>query len=176
MGYRLGGRFISVLNDFDLALIKKFLSSNKNPPRGLERTGTVPFMSLHLLVPKAIAGQVEHMYYHDAESFIWVLTWICLRYDKGELLRRNRPLDEWLTVDARGCHKEKMSYLGTVDIIPPTPSHEGNFEVAMRCLEVVYRHAAPFSSVPKDDDVVFDMWLQNHVPQNVLQSNISLVE
>ncbi|KAG2101546.1 hypothetical protein BD769DRAFT_1508385, partial [Suillus cothurnatus] len=120
-------------------------------------------MSLHLLVPKAIAGQVEHMYYHDAESFIWVLTWICLRYDKGELLRRNRPLDdEWLTVDARGCHKEKMSYLGTVDIIPPTPSHEGNL-----------KHAAPFSSVPKDDDVVFDMWLQNHVPQNVLQSNFS---
>ncbi|KAG2064204.1 hypothetical protein BDR04DRAFT_1035880, partial [Suillus decipiens] len=67
MGYRLRGRFISVLNDFDLSSIRQFLSSVKNAPQGFERTGTVPFMSLHLLVPGAIAGQVEHVYYHDAE-------------------------------------------------------------------------------------------------------------
>ncbi|KAG2105387.1 hypothetical protein BD769DRAFT_1311338, partial [Suillus cothurnatus] len=58
MGYRFGGRFMSVLSDFDL-------SSIKDAPKGPERTGTVPFMSLHLLVPEAIVGQVEHVYYHD---------------------------------------------------------------------------------------------------------------
>jgi serine/threonine protein kinase len=62
MGYRFGGRFMSVLSDFDL-------SSIKDAPKDPERTGTVPFMSLHLLVPEAIVGQVEHVYYHDAESF-----------------------------------------------------------------------------------------------------------
>ncbi|KAG1772481.1 hypothetical protein EV702DRAFT_1033620 [Suillus placidus] len=173
MGYRLGGRFIGVLNDFDLSSIIRFLSSIKDAPKGFERTGTVPFMSLHLLVPKAIAGQVEHVYYHDAESFIWVLTWICLRYKNGKLLSRNRPLDEWLTVDARGCHKEKMSYLATLHDIHPTPSHQKNFDVAMQCLAVVHTYTGPFASIPGDDEIVFSTWLQNHVPQNVLQGNIS---
>ncbi|KAG2048642.1 hypothetical protein BDR06DRAFT_1024315 [Suillus hirtellus] len=176
MGYRLRGRFMSVLNDFDLSSLKRFLSSIQDGPRGFERTGTVPFMSLHLLTRKAIAGQVEHVYYHDAESFIWVLTWICLRYENGELLRKNRPLDEWLRVDARGCHEKKMSYLGTADEIRPTRSHEANFEVAMRCLEVILRCSGPFISVPADDEVVFKTWLLNHVPQNVTEGNISVVE
>jgi hypothetical protein len=176
MGYRLGGRFISILNDFDLASIKKFLLLNKNSPRGFECTGTVPFMSLDLLVPEATAGQVEHVYYHDTELFIWVLTWVCLRYEKGELLRRNRPLDEWLTVDAMGCHKEKMSFLGRLHSMRPTPSHQKNFDVAMHCLAMVYRNLDPFTIVVKDDEVVFNTWLQNHVPQKILQGNISPVE
>ncbi|KAG2036602.1 hypothetical protein BDR03DRAFT_959480 [Suillus americanus] len=36
MGYRLGGRIISVLNDFDLSLTKR------DGPRGFKRTGTIP--------------------------------------------------------------------------------------------------------------------------------------
>ncbi|KAG2064221.1 hypothetical protein BDR04DRAFT_284843 [Suillus decipiens] len=172
MGYRFRGRFISVLNDFDLSSIKQFLSSAKNAPQGFERTGTVPFMSLHLLVPQAIAGQVEHKYYHDAESLIWVLTWICLRYENGKLLRKNRPLDDWLTVDAMGCHDKKMGFLGRLDSMRPTPSHQKNFDVAMQCLAVIYKYAGPFQSIPADDEVVFNTWLQNHVPENVLQGDI----
>ncbi|KAG1855272.1 hypothetical protein F4604DRAFT_1590846, partial [Suillus subluteus] len=90
MGYRdrLGGRFISVLDDFDLS------STERHGPRGIECTETIPFMPLHLLVPKVGAGKVEHVYYDDAESFIWVLTWICLRCENGKLISRNRPLDK----------------------------------------------------------------------------------
>lgn len=172
MGYRLRGRFMSVLNDFDLSSIKRFLSSIKDAPRGLERTGTIPFMALDLLMPEATAGQVEHVYYHDAESFIWVLTWICLRYDNGKLLRKNRPLDEWLTVDAMGCHEKKTSFLGMLRRIHPTQSHEGNFKVALQCLEVIIALFSPSTSVPEDDEVVFNTWLQKHVPENVLQGNI----
>ncbi|KAG1821229.1 hypothetical protein EV424DRAFT_1401621 [Suillus variegatus] len=164
MGYRFGGRFISVLNDFDLSSIIPSVSSIQDAPQGFERTGTVPFMSLHLLTRKAIAGQVEQLYYHDAES-------------------RNRPLDEWLTVDARGCHGKKASYLATADEICPTRSHEANFKVVMgiftvvmRCLEVIHKYSGPFTSVPADDEVVFKTWLLNHVPQNVLEGNISLIE
>jgi serine/threonine protein kinase len=71
-----GGRWIGVLNDFDL-------SSTRDTPSGQERTGTVPFMALELLTKKAIHGQVKHMYQHDAESFIWVLTWVCICYEDG---------------------------------------------------------------------------------------------
>ncbi|KAG1778825.1 hypothetical protein EV702DRAFT_1044260 [Suillus placidus] len=174
MGYRLGGRFIGVLNDFDLSSTKRFLSSIKDTPKGFERTGTVPFMSLHLLVPEAIADQVEHLYYHDAESFIWVLTWVCLRYENGKLLKKNRPLDEWLTVDALGCHKKKTSFMARLRSMRPTPSHQKNFDVAMQCLAVVHRYTAPFASVPGDEEEVFNTWLQNHVPKDTIQATSCL--
>ncbi|KAG1811680.1 hypothetical protein EV424DRAFT_1419697 [Suillus variegatus] len=74
-GYRTQGQFTGVLNDYDLSLFQR------DSPNSLERTGTVPFMALDLLIPKSMAGKVEHVYAHDAESFIWVLTWTCLRYE-----------------------------------------------------------------------------------------------
>jgi hypothetical protein len=50
------GRWIGVLNDFDL-------SSTRDTPSGQERTiGTVPFMALDFLTEEAIEGQVEHLY------------------------------------------------------------------------------------------------------------------
>ncbi|KAG1727859.1 hypothetical protein EDB19DRAFT_173103 [Suillus lakei] len=157
MGYRLGGQFISVLNDFDLSSIKQ------HGPIGFERTGTIPFMALDLLMSEAIASEVEHVYYHDAESFIWVLTWVCLRYEKGELLRKGRPLDEWLTVDAMGCHEKKTSFLAMLRRIRPTRSHGGNFKVAKDCLAMIIKLIDPSTSVPGDDEEVFQTWLQNHV-------------
>ncbi|KAG2064207.1 hypothetical protein BDR04DRAFT_1235208 [Suillus decipiens] len=128
MGYRIDGRFISVLNDFDLS------STEQNDTKGLERTGTVPFMSLRCIIPKAIANKVKHAYYHDAESFIWVLTWICLRYENGSLLSRNRLLDEWLKVDATRCHEKETSYLSRVGEISPMQLHQKNFGIAMQFL------------------------------------------
>jgi len=133
-------------------------------------------MLLDLLVPEAIAGQVKHVYYHDAESFIWVLTWVCLRYDNGRLLSKNRPLNEWLTVGATECHDKKMGFLRRLHSMHPTPSHQKNFDVAMHCLVMVYRNSDPFAIVVKDNEVVFNTWLQNHVPQKILQGDISPVE
>jgi len=57
-----------------------------------------------------------------------------------------------------------MSYMATVDEIPSTQSHKGNFKVDMRCLEVICRYTGPFASVPADDEEVFLIGLQNHVP------------
>ncbi|KAG0694107.1 hypothetical protein DFH29DRAFT_1006643 [Suillus ampliporus] len=70
MVYKLGDLWIGVLNDYDLS------STQNHSPSGRERTGTVPFMALDLLTKQAIAGEVEHLYQHDAESLIWVLGWV----------------------------------------------------------------------------------------------------
>ncbi|KAG1897795.1 uncharacterized protein F5891DRAFT_505686 [Suillus fuscotomentosus] len=174
MGYRLRGRFITVLNDFDLSSIEDLLSSIQGGPKGFERTGTVPFMALDLLKPEAIAGQVEHVYRHDAESFIWVLAWICLRYRKGKLLRKGRPLDEWLTVDAMGCLKEKSCFLTMLGTVRPTGSHEKSFKVAFDCLDTIIKSfISPTVPIPEDDEA-FKILLQNHVPQKILRRKISL--
>ncbi|KAG2355773.1 hypothetical protein BDR07DRAFT_1302159 [Suillus spraguei] len=126
------GRYIGVLNDFDL-------SSTRDSPSGQERTGTVPFMAVELLTEEAIKGKVKHLYRHDAESFIWVLIWVCLRYKAGRLLRKRRPLDEWLKVDAVGCRKEKNDFLITSHSrIKPSESHKGSsWKVVRSSLRVV---------------------------------------
>ncbi|KAI9460388.1 hypothetical protein HD554DRAFT_2133436 [Boletus coccyginus] len=73
-----GGRVAGVLVDFDLATIVDSVTGN-------ERTGTIPFMALHLSRNRGLACEIKHFYAYDAESFIWVLVWICLCYDDGEL-------------------------------------------------------------------------------------------
>ena len=101
---KVEGKIVGVLNDFDLA-------STQQSATGTERTGTVPFMALDLLEDDALEGHVNHAYEDDAESFIWVLVWISLRYDDGKNREHGRPMDDWLTVDAIGC-KVKAQLFG----------------------------------------------------------------
>ena len=44
------------------------------------------------------------------ESFIWVLIWVCLRYENGML--KGTMLNEWLKEDALGCHDKKTYEYG----------------------------------------------------------------
>jgi len=149
------GIVIGVLNDYDL-------SSIRNVPSGQERTGTVPFMAMALLTDKAIAGQVEHLYRHDAESFIWVLTWVCLRYEDGKLLSQGRPLDSWLTLGANRCLKEKSGFLTTeVRTMYPSESHAESWKVALKCLRLIYSHYGPGEFDEMTDGEVFRFWLEN---------------
>lgn len=83
-------------------------------------------------------GKIKHLYRHDAESFIWVLTWVCLRYREGTLLNKARQLDRWLQVDAIKCRKEKSDFLifGRHGI-EPSPSHADRWIVARSSLRLV---------------------------------------
>ncbi|KAI9460375.1 hypothetical protein HD554DRAFT_2133358 [Boletus coccyginus] len=131
-----GSLVVGVLIDFDLATIVDSVTGN-------ERTGTVPFMALDLLSKEVLAGKIEHIYAYDAESFIWVLVWICLRYDDGELRKDDRPLDEWLKVDALGCGEKKLYFL---NYIPQTLTagrgHERNWLVAKKHLNALVLYKA----------------------------------
>ncbi|KAG2358480.1 hypothetical protein BDR07DRAFT_1417738 [Suillus spraguei] len=155
MVYRLRGKFIGVLNDYDLSSFKR------DGPSSLERTGTVPFMAVHLLTVEAIAGKVEHLYAHDAESFIWVLMWVCLRYEGGKLLSKNRPLEHWLKLDAHGCRKEKneISRLGLA-AVSPSRSHEVSWEVVKKCFMGVHLLYTPLGYRKVDDKSAFELLLE----------------
>jgi Fungal protein kinase len=93
-----------VLNDFDLAHVR-----GKTRPSGTGRTGTMPFMALDLLTKNAWAGKVERLYRHDCESFVWVLLWICSRYDEGAEIEQP-PLKEFITSNFLQHYKEKRSF------------------------------------------------------------------
>ena len=101
---------IGVLNDYDLA------SQKGDPPRGNQRTGTIPFMALDLLRPDGQSGKVEHVYRHDLESFIWVLVWLTLLYKDGEKV--SGSIDDWAKVDANSCYLAKLGFLNRPPDLP----------------------------------------------------------
>ncbi|KAH7891032.1 hypothetical protein F5I97DRAFT_122476 [Phlebopus sp. FC_14] len=140
--YRIvNGMIVGVLNDFDLASLGDGVT-------GTERTGTVPFMALDLLTEEALRGEVMHLYEHDAESFIWVLTWISLRYSNGQPMR-NKALDQWLIVDAVTCREKKLAFLDQSGSLlwnknyPPGKGHEFHLWMAQAyLLSIQFIHAA----------------------------------
>lgn len=155
---------MGVLNDFDLA-------STEGDDIGTERTGTVPFMALDLLRRHGIYNQIKHGYQHDAESFIWVLAWITLRYDNGMLRATGRPLDEWLNVDAPSCVGEKLFFLdllGRKDLQAGS-GHEKNLQVANECLNKVLEYrisrltSADQNPIVMEVDVAFKRFLGDPV-------------
>ncbi|KIK34033.1 hypothetical protein CY34DRAFT_17991 [Suillus luteus UH-Slu-Lm8-n1] len=154
-----GGRWIGVLIDFDL-------SSTQDGPLGQECTGTVPFMALDLLTEEAIEGQVKHMYQHDAESFIWVLTWVCICYEDGVYIGKRTGLNDWLRVDALRCQEKKSSFLFSGrKTITPSSSHRGIWNVARSCLLAMAQQYVPDEVPILEDQAVFETWLGKNVPQ-----------
>ncbi|KAG2737062.1 hypothetical protein P692DRAFT_20762632, partial [Suillus brevipes Sb2] len=73
-----------------------------------------------------------------AESFLWVLTWVSLRYQKGQLLSKPRPLDQWLTLDAIQCRVKKNDFLfcGRHEM-KPSQSHKRGWKVVQLSLRTV---------------------------------------
>ncbi|KAH0828595.1 hypothetical protein J3R83DRAFT_2897 [Lanmaoa asiatica] len=91
----------SVLNDFDLSM-------TEGSVRGNECTGRIPFMAIKLLSKQGLAGKVNHKYEHNLESFLWVLLYICLCYDRGKVCDiGNCPFNEWVKVNGSTCGKKK---------------------------------------------------------------------
>ena len=131
-------------------------------------------MAIDLLSDGAVAGKVEHCYRHDAESFIWVLTWVSLRYDGGNLLDEGpgRQFDEWLTVGAKGCLETKSAFLLMVQrpervVVIPSSSHQSNWQMALYCLRVLYQQEP--TSYLMDDKNVFHNWLYSQAPPWLLE-------
>ncbi|KAG1754535.1 hypothetical protein EDB19DRAFT_1666907 [Suillus lakei] len=159
MVYWLNGQWIGVLNDYDLSSIEP------DGPSGKERTGTVPFMAIDLLTEDAISGKVTHLYRHDAESLVWVLVWVCLRYHGGKLSSNGRPLDDWLRVDAKGCGEKKSAFIwrfryGNADLEKPPPSHQSNWKIAETCLQTI--HHAPQAKMD-ENEYILQEWLLDNV-------------
>jgi len=97
---------LGVVNDWDLA------STPASSPGILERTGTIPFMHPELLTEEYWEGKIPRLYLHDNSSFIWVLAFLFLRYNKGEIIDApTLPLDNLLTNDFEQARMIKKDIL-----------------------------------------------------------------
>ncbi|KAI0070451.1 hypothetical protein K474DRAFT_1631793 [Panus rudis PR-1116 ss-1] len=121
--YRKEGKkgevIIGVLNDWDLAI-----DMQSNPQHhGLERTGTVPYMALDLLVNRQ--GQIQHLYRHDHEATIWIATWVFLCYANGKYVGNlsNPQLAHWQTGSYQDCANLKSGFL-TNHLLTAKPQEE----------------------------------------------------
>ncbi|KAF8991477.1 hypothetical protein BDQ17DRAFT_1546841 [Cyathus striatus] len=79
-----------ILNDWDLAHVQGGVllkSGQKKMTDGGELTGTLAFMARDILFSRSThhgrihQEPVRRLYRHEAESFIWVFTWICIKDD-----------------------------------------------------------------------------------------------
>ncbi|KAH7904499.1 hypothetical protein BJ138DRAFT_904802, partial [Hygrophoropsis aurantiaca] len=150
---------VGVLNDFDL-------SSTKQNQQGHERTGTIPFMAIQLLKQQSIAGHRGHLYQHDAESFIWVLTWLSLAYENGQRRYANANLEVLFSLSAFDCGVRKASFLfDCTHVTPRWPSQVENWALARKCLQLVAFHMV----VPAvlEDEYVYREWLCKNVESHL---------
>ena len=93
-----------VLTDFDLSLLQW-------EPRifGTDRTGTVPFMAIDLLTDEYWKGTIKRYYYHELESFIWVIVFVFLLYQDGKR-QCNKYVTPWMTSDYNTCREKKGDF------------------------------------------------------------------
>ncbi|VDB85546.1 unnamed protein product [Peniophora sp. CBMAI 1063] len=92
------GEIVGVLNDWDLSTFADALHD------GLERTGTIPFMAMELLLAEGVAGHIEHLYRHDLEALFWVLVWVCYPVT---------TFSSWETGTYAQCRVNKGDYLNS---------------------------------------------------------------
>ena len=119
MYYRDEDRVVGVLNDWDLATA---LSASSTP--NTDRTGTVPFMALQLLSTQ----NVQHLFRHDVESFIWVFLWVCGCSDGSEKEVPVDPYQTWRHLDMVACMEKRGNFLSNVspEKINASAHHEPN--------------------------------------------------
>jgi len=128
------GRVEGVLNDYDLASWDKFPTTNS------DRTGTVPFMALELL-RGGLEQRIPRLYRHDAESFVWVLTYltaVTIEYE-GHSVKISRPpdLDPWFKDDFRTHRKSKTGLYIDYGRVLRIPGHHAQYLTTIRKL-IVY--------------------------------------
>ncbi|KAH7923109.1 hypothetical protein BV22DRAFT_1130895 [Leucogyrophana mollusca] len=156
------GVAVGVLNDFDISSTR-----DSDVLRYNERTGTIQFMAMELLRQPTLDGHKTHEYYHDAESFIWVLAWVTLHHEHGTRLpRKDRALESLLSLQPDECSDKKAAFLMTErNVVQPPPSQQKNWEVAVICLKMLGLRYAERGGKPIDVvmEEAYKKWLHDVV-------------
>jgi len=118
-----------------------------------------------LLTEKAWKGDVQYLYRHDLEGFIWVLPWVFLQFEGGKL--KIPALESWQTGDYAECREAKCNLLVGLDESQElaTGSWKAEWKIAQSLLHWLqiqksYRATAPPSTPPLSPEEVFDSFCQ----------------
>ena len=80
--------YLIIIIFFGIELIDYDFSSSLQhpciPQARMNRTGAIPFMAIGLLNDKYWNGSIERLYWHELGAFIWILSFVFLRYQNGK--------------------------------------------------------------------------------------------
>ena len=99
---RTNDKYYGVMNDWDLATV---VGESPDTKRGV-LTGTVPFMAQDELFKLAVKQSDKRIYRYDLEAFVWILLWVCVRYQDTRLLP-NPELSHWKSFNFGGIASSK---------------------------------------------------------------------
>ncbi|KAF8604090.1 hypothetical protein BDV93DRAFT_120594 [Ceratobasidium sp. AG-I] len=99
-----GDQLFGVVNDWDLSFVEE------HSPVLREHAATIPFLSIDLLRKEYWDGDINVLYRHDLESFVWVLVWVLHCYDRGSICIPP-SLMQWQTADYGLCTTFKVKFL-----------------------------------------------------------------
>ena len=111
---------------------------------------TMPFMALALLNEEYWEGKMKRQYHHDLEGFLWILPFVCLQYENGDVIR-NPPLKSWNTENYAFCRLLKLGFLNDIEDGPAllkmkaTPSHEMGWILFCGILPSIHKSWSPQS-------------------------------
>ena len=164
------GKVEGVLNDYDLASWEKFPTTNS------DRTGTVPFMALELL-RGGLDRQIPRLYRHDAESFVWVLTYlaaITIEYkDLSVKIFRPPNFDPWFKDDFQSHHLSKRALDSGYDRLHKIPGHHKQYATTIRRLIAYW---VDFDSGLMDSENAGSVEPEIDNPEGALERFINRVE
>lgn len=76
---------------------------------GNDRTGTIPFMAVDILLRVCWDGYSERYCNHELEAFIWILPIVFLGYVNGKRDVQKIFTKDWFTSDHIACSSSKLS-------------------------------------------------------------------
>jgi len=129
-----------VFTDFDLSPLQW-------EPRvfGTDRTGTIPFMAIEVSTKSYWDRRIPRLYYHELESFIWILPYVFLLYEAG-IRRPNPHVDTWRTSDYVTCSEKKLRFLTTAALDDAERTVRPNFQAFWELARRLCRALSNFRS------------------------------
>jgi hypothetical protein len=92
-------------------------------------------MHPELLTDAYWQGNVPRLYVHDNASFIWVMAFLFLRYNKGKIIESpTLPLDELITNDYEAARRIKSDIKQMLPSFKPGPDAKKEWDLVVRLL------------------------------------------
>jgi hypothetical protein len=103
----------------------------------------------------------------DAESFFWVLIWTAHRYEGG-VVTRPHALKPFASLTQDTSATAKFYFLGKVEVLQLTPSHQGNLETLENLRDLFFNLVNPRVQQPYGkitDEKIFELMHDRLSPQ-----------
>ncbi|KEP48643.1 hypothetical protein V565_119590, partial [Rhizoctonia solani 123E] len=125
------GRYYGLLNDWDLASRTDIGYPHK------DLAGMIPYVAVRLLTARSIYPEVKRLYYHELESFFWIMIWMFLAY-QDKKLHLNPDVARWQTGDPKRSQQIRITFLAMPEDYQPQEEWRSYWQMSIAATQWVY--------------------------------------